>query len=140
MDNFRIDITAEGRPSLVKAIEIAFAHNAPGGKVESYEFVTLKADDYSGIPKSLDGAQALVFRWTKDCERKGAVPLPFRLDAGGAADWADRWLNEAEFGTEPDHDGHNGKGWRVFTGAWGHVGGDHYAVCAVIPAWAMYGK
>lgn len=140
MDNFRIDITAEGRPSLVKAIEIAFAHNAPGGKVESYELTTLESDVYTGIPESLDGARALVFRWSKEDGRKNSVPLPFKLDAAGAADWAERWLGEADFGRQPDHDGHNKKGWRVFTGNWGHVGSDHYAVCAVIPSWAMYGK
>ncbi|WP_327210066.1 hypothetical protein [Rhizobium leguminosarum] len=140
MDNFKIDITAKGRDSLAKALEIAFSHNAAAGKAESYEIVALKSDVYNGTPENLDGRTALVFRRSKDDGRKSAVPLPFKLDAAGAADWAERWLAETDYGREPDHDGHNGKGWRVFTGSWGHVCGDHYAVCAVLPAWAMYGK
>lgn len=139
MDNFKIDVTAEKQASLLKAIEIAFAHNAPGGKAESYEIVTVEAGPYSGLSECLNGAVAMVFRWTKEGS-KGAVALPFKLDAAGAAEFAQRWLAEQDFGRQPDHDGHNGRGWRVFTGAWGHVGADRYAICGVTPAWAMYGK
>jgi len=39
----------------------------------------------------------------------------------GAADFAHHWLDEADYGNEPDHDGHNTKGWTVFNQHWGHV-------------------
>lgn len=142
MDNFKIDITAEGKTSLHKAIEIVFAHNAPGGKVESYQVVQLQSCPYTGIPESLNGKTALVLRWTKADQMKpdGPVNLLTKLDVAGAVDLASRWLAEQDYGRQPDHDGDNGKGWRVFTGNWGHVGNDHYAVCAILPEWAMYGK
>lgn len=142
MDNFRIDITAEGQASLLKALEIAFAHNAPGKKVESYHVVKLESKSYNGIPESLNGETALVLRWIKEDKPKvdGPVNLPFKLDCAGAADFTARWLAEQDYGKEPDHDGSNGKGWRIWTGGWGHVGDDRYAVCAIMPEWAMYGK
>lgn len=142
MDNFRIDITAEGEASLRGAMELAFAHNAPGGKVESYRVAVLTGTSWNGIAEELDGRTALILRWTKEKTRKedGPVDLPFRLDAAGAADFASRWLAEQDFGREPDHDGDNGKGWRMWTGPWGHVGDDRYAVCAILAEWATYGK
>lgn len=37
-------------------------------------------------------------------------------------------------------DGDTGKGWRVYCQNWGHVGGEQYALCAVLPVWMWYGK
>lgn len=68
------------------------------------------------------------------------VALPFHLDAKSAADFARRWLAEAEYGKQPDHDGDNKKGWRLYNEAWGHVDSDHGAIIAVAPSWAAYGK
>lgn len=142
MDNFSIDVIAEGQETLLKAIEIAFAHNAPGNRVESYHITKLVSDEYNGLPKSVDGRTAIILRWTKaeKLSEDGPLNLPFKLDAKGAADFAQRWLTEQDFGREPDHDGHNKKGWRVITGNWGFVGNDRQAVCAVLPWWAAYGK
>lgn len=124
MDNFRINITAEGRQSLLKAFEIAAAHHA------------------SAVGYVVDAGAGLIFVWHVVEGR--ATKLPFKLDAAGMADFAERWLGEADYGKEPDHDGSNGRGWRVYNDAWGHVectGFDEfYAICAVKPEWAMYGK
>lgn len=142
MDNFSIDVTAEKKDSLMKAMEIAFAHNAPGNKVESYQIVTFDESVLRSMPDGLKGKTALVLRWGSEDHVKegGPVNLPFKLDALGSADFAWRWLSEQNYGRQPDHDGDNGHGWRLLTGAWGHVAGDRYAVCAVVPEWAMYGK
>jgi len=142
MNNFGIDITAEGQETLLKAIEIAFAHNAPGQCMESYHLSKLESSEYNGLPKNVDGRKAIILRWTKTekVAEGGPVNLPFKLDPRGAADFARRWLAEQDYGQEPDHDGHNGKGWRIITGNWGHIGDDHYAICAILPWWAMYGK
>jgi hypothetical protein len=142
LDNFCIDITAEGNDSLLKAIEIAFAHNAIGHKVESYHVTKLKGNENNGLPDSVNGKTALVLRWHKSdkVSEDGPVNLPFKLDPKGAADFAQRWLAEQDFGREPGHDGHNKKGWRVITGSWGFIGNDRCAVCAIIPWWAWYGK
>jgi hypothetical protein len=142
MDNFGIDIIAEGQETLLKAIEIAFAHNAPGNRVESYHVTKLVSDDYHGLPKSVDGRNAIILRWMKaeKISEDDPVNLPFKLDAKGAADFAQRWLAEQDYGREPDHDGHNKKGWRIITSNWGFVGSDRAAVCAILPWWATYGK
>lgn len=59
------------------------------------------------------------------------------MDAAGCADFASRWLAEAEYGAEPDHDGCNTRGWRVYNEKCdGHYG----AIIAVAPAWACHGK
>ena len=117
MDNFRIDITSEG--DLTPAMRIAF------GKYR-------KAKGYSISPE-----KGLIFYWA---EHERAAMLPFELDAEAAADFARRWLAEQNYGTEPDHDGDNGKGWRLYNEAWGHIGNEWQAFVAVKPAWAMYGK
>lgn len=148
MDNFHIDITAEKLPSLQHALAIAFAHNAPGQKVESYDICALTEEsigpeEIEDVPEEVRGKPVLIFRWAKRQHNDplGYIDLPFKLDVAGAADFAWRWLAEQDYGRQPDHDGDNDKGWRLFTtGIWGHVAGDHYAVCAIAPVWAMYGK
>lgn len=152
MDNFGLRIVAEGGPSLVKAFELAFAHNCAGRKVKHYSvrprFAGEKQDDdrykaqnggwkYGKEPKQ----QRLIFFWHQPESGQDHQELPFELDAAGAADFAARWLEgSAEYPREPDHDGDNGKGWCAYVEGWGHVDGSHYAVIAVSPAWACYGK
>lgn len=57
-----------------------------------------------------------------------------------ATAFAKGWLRDVDMGREPDHDGDNGRGFRVFTEAWGKVAGHTYAICAIEPVWACYGK
>lgn len=121
MDNFHIDVTSEGKSSLILAMRLAFDR---GYKAVGYKI----------------GDKGLVFYWTMGLGPKDVIKLPFTLDADGAADFASRWLEEQDYGRQPDHDGDNGKGWRVYTEAWGHVAGDSGSFVAVQPAWAMYGK
>jgi hypothetical protein len=148
MDNFGIDITAEGRASLEKALEIAFAHNCPGGTVSHYKVVKFKRETrYYGEPKTThhfsdlkehqDGIPTLLLLWHEGQE---ATEHLFAMDLAETLGFVNGWLNKVDFGKEPDHDGSNGKGWRVFTETWGRVAGYSYTVCAVQPAWAMYGK
>lgn len=118
MDNFHIDITSEGDAQLREALDIAF-----GSKRQA-------------IGYQIKGGK-LVFFWT---EHKDATKLPFKMDAKRATDFAVAWLSEADYGEEPDHDGDNGKGWRVYNESWGHVNGLWQAFVAVEPVWAMYGK
>lgn len=125
MDNFRIDVIAEGCVTLEAALEIAFRHN--GGPT---------AVGYRVHPE-----KGLVFVWSMGDHRDpGVVAFPFKMDVKGAADFAQRWLAEQNYGRQPDHDGDNGKGWRVYCEGWGRVGDISFAICAVQPQWAMYGK
>lgn len=130
LDNFRIELIAQGKPSLRQALEIAFRHNAPGGKMEGWAV--------SKVDQKFPG---LVLLWSLD-DVVNELPnkLPFKMGIEGAAEFVWSWLQEQDYGPEPDHDGDNGKGWMVYTDGWGHVGVYRYAICAVFPAWAMYGK
>lgn len=146
MDNRQLDITSEGKASLEMALSIAWP-GAAGGKATHYKVVGLEPKtQYYGAPTSRHietlaesemGKTTLILLWGAE---RDAVQLPYPLDLKEAVTFVVGWLAHADYGIEPDHDGDNGKGWRVFTEAWGHVAGHHYAVVAVQPAWAMYGK
>ncbi len=168
MDNFKIDIAAEGDESLAKALSLAFAHNAPGGKATHYSAVKIGESTtfYARQPRAKEDANVLPreggsdvplcvhsSREVKEMERghltlmllwtdsKDAIPLPFEMDLDETIEFVRGWLKKkGDAGPEPDHDGDNGKGWRVFTDEWGHVGECSYAICGIQATWAMYGK
>lgn len=66
--------------------------------------------------------------------------LPFKMDFKAASDFAWNWLQQTDYGEEPDHDGSNGRGWTIFNGDWGHVFHAWQGIIAIRPEWAMYGK
>lgn len=123
MDNFRIDITCRGDQPLEKTLILAFDQQ--------------KAVGYLITPNS-----GLVFlhSMAQSEFKLGSAAFPFKMDAIGAADFARRWLAEQDYGPQPDHDGSNTKGWRVYNEMWGHVDGMWTAICAVQPVWAWHGK
>lgn len=119
MDNFHIDVTSEGKTHLELALKIAFG---------SYH----KAVGYKVIPD-----KGLVLYWIPVDDM---VPLPFKMDSDAIVPIVQGWLAEQDYGREPDHDGDNGQGWRVYCESWGHVNHQFEAFVAIQPAWAMYGK
>lgn len=71
------------------------------------------------------------------------TPLPFKMTPAGIRTFCWEWLNCAGaemLGSQPDHDGSNKLGWRIYNEEWTHVNGRRQALCAVQPIWAMYGK
>lgn len=123
-DNFHIDVRYEGLDPLKAALRIAFAQWSNGAK--SYR---------------IDPSKGLIFYWATEAANETAIEVPFKMDADAAADFASRWLKDtASYAPEPDHDGDNGKGWRVYTDSWGAVSGEDFSICAVQPCWMMYGK
>ena len=151
MDNFALNIVAEGQASLALAMQLAFTHNGAGGTATHYSVRESFAGEKWPDDKPVLGGQwkcgqepkprRLIFFWSKpEDSQADVVALPFKLDADSAADFAHRWLEQVERGRQPDHDGDNGKGWRAYVEGWGHVDESHYAVVAISPAWAMYGK
>lgn len=123
MDNFKIDVVCEGAERLKPALEIAFGKH--------------KATHYTVHNK------ALVFFWTEPKSiRKDVVVhvLPFSLTKEAAPAFVNEWLKQQDYGKEPDHDGSNSKGWRVFNESWGQVFNWWEAFVAIEPVWAMYGK
>ena len=144
MDNFRIDILAEGGDTLREAIGIAIKKGAPGGRITHYEIARIgqhETDDlrWSGRASPL----VLILFWSEDKSRSNILPLMFPAGPAEVYELVRGWLaslKAEDLGPEPDHDGSNGRAWRLYNEAWGHVDGSHYAVCAIQPCWAMYGK
>lgn len=126
MDNRRIDVTTQGRKSFGMAMELVFA-GAPGGKAT--HFAVLKD-------------RGLVLAWS--APGFTAQRLPYSMTCEQAAEFAWGWLSSDEarvfLGSEPDYDGDNGAGFRVYNEDWGRVAHDPCAFVAILPVWAMYGK
>lgn len=149
MDNRQIDVTSEGAAALAAAVGIVWP-NAHGGKVTHFKIVNVKnVTDYykdatgevtghstESMPAA-DGTPTLILAWYAD---DGFQALPYPHDRDAAIQLITGWLKTVDYGEAPDHDGSNGKGWRIFNDSWGHVAGSHYGVLGVQPAWAMYGK
>ena len=149
MDNRTLDARSEGEEGIALALKLIWS-NAPGGKATHYKIAryTLKTEYYQNekgktthhitdMVESEKGSPTLILFWS---DEELALPLPFPLDLDGSIQFVENWLKDVDYGREPDHDGDNGKGWRIFTEAWGHVAGHHYAIVGVQPMWAMYGK
>ena len=164
-DNFKVEVHSEGRDHFASAVRMAWA-NAPGGKASHYvsplpEAKCLECSsgkltawkdkesieyeypcpECNGSGKRLSCA-AMVLLWHEDTVRGvKASQLPFPLTCDAAIDFLWSWLQTADFGEQPDHDGSNGHGFVVTTGDfWGHVEGSHYGFIGVYPDWQMYGK
>ena len=121
MDNFHIDVTSEGRDMLLLALRLAF-RNCPGGTASHFH----QAD------------KVLVLFWST---HKDAIPFLTPMDAAGVEPLVSQWLAKADYGSQPDHDGDNEKGWRVSCDDWGHVKPFGWpSFVRIEPAWAMYGK
>jgi len=121
MDNFHIDVTCQGSKPMLLALEIAFT-NCPGSKAIGYRVIENKG---------------LVLYWT---EADNVTPFLSKMTFAEVEPIIQGWLKEQDYGEQPDHDGSNGKGWRVYNEAWGHVNNEWEAFVAIEPAWAMYGK
>lgn len=118
MDNRRIDISAEGRADFDLAIKLGVhIKRCTGYRV---------------------GKEGLVLYWA---ESDKATKLPYEMDFKDIAEFAWGYLTKnPPAGKEPDHDGDNDKGFRIYNEAWGHVGGEWQAFIAIQSIWAMYGK
>lgn len=86
--------------------------------------------------------ERLTFFWIKPVitEVTGYSDLP-KMDWEAAKAVVLSWqANVASYGPQPDHDGDNGKGLRVFNEAWARIGRMYQAFVAFEPTWIMYGK
>lgn len=145
MNNRTIDIVSEGHQDLEMALTIIW-NNCPGSKATHYKIMKLKENfkyygtpisHYAEVNEDPEGDETLILLWH---EQKDALKLPYPLELEDAIHFVKGWLKKISYEEEPNHDGSNGKGWRVFTEQWGHVAGHHYAIVGIQPKWAMYGK
>lgn len=136
MSRVQFNMTAEGGVPLLKAMTLVF--ECAGWSGVGKNGVPKGADSFNIL--KLDGCSPImIFRWSK-AESKTAQSFPFVMDAEGCAEFARRWLAQADYGLSPNVDGHCEKGWRVFNDGGGSIKGGHYAIVAVAPEWIIYGK
>lgn len=146
MDNFRFDMTCEGRDRLQDAFRLAWNAAGHGGSklvASHYEIRQATSGENPGFLYGDPTAKPvrMVFFFSPDpAALSEKTAFPFRMDADGAADFAARWLAEVKYPKEPDHDGDNERGWRLRTDEQGHSGEDLYSIAVVAPVWIMYGK
>lgn len=146
-----MQVVSEGNEGIALALRLIWP-NAPGGKATHYrianytsttEYYQNKDGQTTGHSEKMvedqsKGVPTLILFWH---EERGNVPLPFPLGLDETIQFVQNWLKVTDMpGRPPDHDGNNGMGWCIFTEGWGHVAGSHYAIVAIQPAWAMYGK
>lgn len=150
MDNRKLDIVSEGESGIALAMQLIWP-NAVGGKAVHYHIAkyTTKIKYYQNNDKitthhfedlvedEKNGTPTLIMLWGNET---GTEKLPFPLNLDGTIQFVKGWLKDVEYGHQPDHDGSNGRGWRLFTENWGHVAGFRCAIVAAQPVWAMYGK
>lgn len=123
-DNVRIHVQSGSRRSFDIAIELAMRGN--------------KATHYR-----VDGEKGLVFYWVQPDGREDVIPLPCEMTVEAVSAFAWAWLEsrpDEEYHEELDHDGSNGRGWRVYNEAWNRVGSEWQTSFAVLPVWIWYGK
>ncbi len=148
MDNFLINIVSEG--NIAKVMALAFGGHKrvvgyairdafKGEPRDAEKLLKDPRDKYALTWQREPKNRRLVFFWAKT-DSPDFVAFPFEMDSDGAADFATRWLDSEDYGIGPDHDGDNGKGWRLYCEGWGHVDDEWQAFVAVSPRWAMYGK
>jgi hypothetical protein len=124
MDNLRIDITSEGREAFEAALTLFGRREAVG---------------YAFVPVGGTSSKMILY-WTPS-KRLDYHPFPTPLTMDTLARLVFDWLKKTEPAEEePDHDGSNGRGWRIYNEQWRRVDDQWEAFAAVEPVWAMYGK
>lgn len=165
MDNRCIDATGESRTELEHLLQFIWT-GVPGGlathylatpvvRKTTYYSHEITADSPGNVERPVGGKPLLISHYDADQtmaaggtstlillwhQERDGIALPYPLDSKNVGDFVAGWLANASYGGEPDHDGSNHKGFRLFTDGWGHVAGYRYGIVGVQPAWAMHGK
>ena len=131
MDNRVFNVNGSGDQMLLAALQLVFAQEGASVRCKAWQVTK----------------QGLVLSWYPD---KGTTPLPSSkgMTASEVLPMVLGWLSSVDltdiemegWDRDCDHDGENSMGWRVFCEDWGHVGSNHYAICAVKPAFMWHGK
>lgn len=133
-DNFHFDLT--GVP-LNKCLEVATLHHKSIG----YRIQTTPEEDYCArdwTPTSPAGR--MILYWSDQDTQKPINRFPAVMGIEELAPIIKAWLSERQYGPQPDHDGSNSKGWRVYNEGWAQVNGEWQAFVAIEPVWLEYGK
>lgn len=118
MDNRHIDVSLAGKADFELAMKLAVSNH----KTIGYRIAE----------------NTMILYWTMSDK---AAPLPYEMGAEETINFVWGWLQKnPPSGRQPDHDGDNEKGFRIYNESWGHVAGEYQAFVAIAPIWAMYGK
>ena len=131
MDNRIFNVNGSGSEMLRKALELAFMQEGDNTTCTAWRETK---------------EHGLILLWAKASDN--ANPLPAPLSASQCVDVVETWLQGdfaqtvelSDFCEDHDHDGSNSDGWQVYCEDWGHVGDEHYAICAIKPAFMWNGK
>lgn len=126
-DNTRFDLEAT---PFQESLTIAFS-TSPGNKATHYK---VDEKDYNGYK-----TPRLVLAWHEKAG-EGFTAFLAPLTAETAGDHIKAWLKEQNYGSQPDHDGDNGRSFRMYNEAWGYIDHNQYTFVAIEPRWAEYGK
>lgn len=121
-DNFHFDITGA---TLFDCLNIAW-NGSPGRKATHWII-----EEREGFPIRL------ILTWN---EGKNTIPFPAPMTVEDCEPFIMAWLRTIEYGAQPDHDGDNSKGWRVYNESWGRIQNHTYSFVAIEPVWLMHGK
>ena len=154
MDNFELKFTCHRREPLDQALALAFL-NAAGGKAVGYRIQRHTPPVGEGLGGGQE-VERLILYWAVPDRQPSAEEVELDLVQGNdprvhplpgkgvgpkvASEFVWEWLQNADYPDEPDHDGSNSRGFRIYNEAWGHVDSDSYAFIAIEPAWAWHGK
>ncbi len=139
MDNFAFDITAMSKETFDLAMQVACADNEEATLYRVLDY-PVKANEWTkeDTPKM----PTLILYWTDKADDATKLPAPMKGEALASFVWnwlQDVWKNDAA-GSEPDHDGSNSQGYRIFNEEWTHVADQSEAFMGIQPIWAMHGK
>lgn len=115
-------VEAESLSALDDTVQLAFTLYGEGiGRNRETTVVAFKDNGEAGITLYVQQVE-------------GSTPLPFPHEASDCARLLRGWLKGAPYGKQPDHDGHNNKGWKIKTpDSWS-------AILVCHPRWIVYGK
>jgi hypothetical protein len=133
MDNRIFNVNGRGDDMLLAALKLVFMQEGDNTTCAGWEYNSVKG---------------LVLVWSTDDSREDVHPFPVPLTAEQCFPFVRAWLDSDQarmvqqkgWDAKTDHDGSNGDGWRVYCEDWGHVGENHYAICAIKPVVLWFGK
>lgn len=121
-DNFYIRVDSEGRDHFLAAMKLGFSRYSNNA-----------VDEERAVGYAVHPEKGMILFWMAEETCPGYTPFPYEMAWEQAAEFAWGWLNQADYGHEPDHDGDNSKGFSVYNGG-------RKIILTIKPIWMMYGR